>query len=149
MDQHTNNRTTGLFVGILFLLLSIPTEWLFIAHATATGVPGLPSTYDMGSLTITGVNGNLSVLYVQIPIWLGITMGLLSLLFTVLNQRLITSLPRSLIVVPWAVSAIYVLVALGLGIFSNKASIHIGPILAAIGLGLGFVFGLPELRKNT
>jgi len=77
------------------------------------------------------------------------TLGILSLLFATMNQRGITSLPKIAFIAPWIVSAIYVLIAFGLCLFADDVTLHLGPVLATVGLGLGFGSGFAELRRTA
>jgi hypothetical protein len=147
MDQQTNNRTTGMMVGILFLLCSLPVGWFTIAHPQSGGGSMPASMMPSGPVTATGLSGSIGLFGMQAPIWLGTTLGILSLLFTTLNQREITSLPKLAFVAPWIVSAIQVLLGFYFCVFADDVTLHLGPVLAAVGLGLGFGAGFAELRK--
>jgi ABC-type sugar transport system permease subunit len=96
---------------------------------------------------VTGINGNIGLFGIQLPIWLLITLGLISLILVLMNQRRFTSLPKLSFVVPWVISSFYVLLVFILAVSSDQMSIHIGPVLAAIGLGIGFASSVQELQK--
>jgi hypothetical protein len=149
MDQKTNNRTTGMIVGILFLLFSLPVGWFTMTHPRAAGGSTPSFMLPMGPVTVTGLSGSLGLFGMQLPIWLVITLGILSLSFATMNQRGITSLPKFAFVATWIVSAIYVLLAFWLCVFADDVTLHLGPVLATVGLGLGFGSGFTELRRNA
>mgnify|MGYP007068313221 CR=1 FL=1 len=138
-----------MIVGILFLLFSLPVCWLTITQAQGTAGSMLSSMHPAGPVMATGFSGNLGILGMQLPIWLVVSLGALSLILTVLNQRGITTLPKLAFVTPWIVSSIYVLIAFYLGILADGVAIHLGPVLATVGLGLGFRSGFAEWIKNA
>lgn len=145
MDQKANNRTTGMTVGILSLLLSLPAGWFAITQAKSASTFMLP----VGPVTATGLSGKVGLWGLQLPLWLVISLGILSLVFATLNRHGITSLPRLAVVAPWLISAIHVLAAVVLGLSANNVSLQIGPMLAAVGLGLGLVSGFAELSNKA
>lgn len=128
MKQATNNRTVGLLAGMIFIAISIPANW-FTLHNQAL----------LGNLTATGISGTLGLFHLSLPIWFVATLGLISLAIAGLNQRQITALPKIAYLAPWVVSAIYVVVGFTFPLAYREASLGIGPVLAAIGLGMGFI----------
>ena len=149
MNHQTNNRTAGLLVGILFLLFSLPVGWFTIAHPQVAGGQVPAFLLPTGPVTVTGLTGKLGFFGIQLPIWLVLALGILSLSFTTTNQRGITSLPRFALVATWMVSAIYVLVAFWLCLFAADLKLHLGPVLAAVGLGLGLGSGFAAMRRKA
>jgi hypothetical protein len=148
-DRTLNNRTTGLVVGLLFLLVSLPTPWIFMSNATFETFDHGPFSFLGGfPITITGLKGFLTIAGFRLPIWAVVLLGVLSLVFLVLNQRQITSLPGICCLLPGAVSTIYILTAVAVGVFSPDAHLNAGPVLALVGLGLGMTCGLPQVRKK-
>lgn len=147
MDQSTNNHTTGLVTGLLFLSLSLPAPWILMEHPTMELFDHGPFSPITGPLTVTGLKGFLTIAGMRLPVWLVVVLGLVSVFARLLNQRRITSVPGICFWVPWIVSFIYVLTAMALGIFAADAHLRSGPVLALIGLILASTFGLPAAKK--
>jgi hypothetical protein len=146
VDLKTNNRTTGLVVGMLFLLLALPAHWLTIDHPEVAPGSPFPARFP-DSINANGVSGNLTLLSVQMPFWLVIALGLLALSLALLNLWRVTALPRLAFIAPWLVSATYVGGAIAWGTFSDRVTLRVGAVLAAVGLGLGCIASFPQLRK--
>ena len=88
-------------------------------------------------MSVTGLNGHIT-LGIKMPIWLIISIGIAGLIFVFLNISRVTELPKVALIEPLGISCIYVLLGIGVGIFSNDASPSIGGFLAFSGLAIGF-----------
>jgi hypothetical protein len=148
------NRSNALLLGfgsLLALAVSIPLEWLTIHNATMTldinGMPqGMPSGFGPISLTVTGLNGHLS-LGVKAPIWLLIVVGMVGTALSMLNTTGVTGTPRWIPGIPLAIAAIYFLAGLLIGL-SGDASLGIGTFVALAGVSMGFVLVLRAPRPD-
>lgn len=137
MGQKTNNRTVGVITGMGLMLCSLPTGWLTLVHPTVQG--GFAPL--LGPITVGGFQGKLTLWSIELPIWLVVVLGALSLLLALLNLRGATTLPKLVLWPPAAISAVYMGLALFIGLFSSDAELRIGALLAPVGLGIGLLSG--------
>lgn len=152
MNAHKNNLIITIGAGIILLLASLPCTWMTIENATLN-TPGFPSgagVPNLEGLTVAakGFNGTITLLGIKLPIWLVVTIGLVSLLLILLNQTGVSAIPKGVILVPLLISVLFVLFGLIVGLSSDKASAGIGGLLALLGLGIGGWPAFQRTQKN-
>jgi hypothetical protein len=144
MNAKNNNSAILLVVGLVLLLCALPAEWMTFGATIQIG-DGLKLNFSemLGvKAAATGLNGHITALGIQFPIWLVLVLGILSLalLFLKIVQGIAFSKAAALI--PWGLSLALVLFALATGASSDEAHLGLGGFLALGGLLLG---GLPLL----
>lgn len=138
MNKSKNNRIVALVAAFILMLCALPTEWMVISNASVTsgGFPGGFPNFAGMSLSVTGLNGHIS-LGVKMPIWLIVVIGIVGLILAFLNTARITELPNGALIIPLGISLLFVMFGIGVGVFSNDASLSIGGFLALSGLAIG------------
>jgi hypothetical protein len=83
-----NNLVVTCSIALLMFLCAIPINWFTLYNATSSFGGILPT------LTANGINGTITLLTVQLPIWLLLVICCCATAITMLNTLGVTTIPR-------------------------------------------------------
>lgn len=123
-------KNTALAIAIVAGLLSLPMTWMTIRGVTMPGLPGSMFQSAFGDMTVhvTGLNGSVTFLFTT-PVWFIICISIAASVLQLMHHSSMFAIPRF---VEWAtaIAAVgWVLIAVLVAFFSEKASPGIGCLL--------------------
>ncbi|HZZ58833.1 MAG TPA: hypothetical protein VFE31_13455 [Opitutaceae bacterium] len=122
--QQRNNRVVGFGLAVVAFLIALPLPWLvFRGRPPGPWPSGFP-------LTVTSMNGAIF----GIPIWVLLTVSLVTTVICALNWLEISSIPRAPILIVHVLTALCYLWPLATKIMHpSQVDVKLGPLAALIG----------------
>ena len=141
MQQKQKNSM--LAAAILAGLLSLPMTWMTIRDAQFQGGPGSLFNSAFGGITldVTGFNGHVTLLF-KTPIWFIILVTVSASVLQIMKASRLFAVPRVLEIGTAAAGTGWVSVALGVGLFSGRATLGVGALLGLFAAATPLVLAL-------
>lgn len=157
MADRTRSNNLLAAHAVMFLALAAA---LFCPWGTFHADPGASFSMNMPSgledmsfnfsnmpLTMTGTNGQVGFLGVNLPNWLDVLIAAAAVVLLALNTREITSLPRWILLLLFAVPGLYSVT--GMIVLGRRGSISAGIVLLFIVCVAGLVLSLRSPDKEA
>lgn len=128
-------KNTAAVFAILAGLISLPLTWMSISGAQLNGQLvngdlGNPFSFPfpIGNINVTGFNGHITVLF-KSPIWLIVSIAIASNVLQLMQNTVQFAVPRFAQWLTALFGVLWICMAIGVTLFSDKASLGIGSLL--------------------